>query len=113
MQPFTNDPNQAIQGLLADPSQVSNVQLQWLRNQYSPTDYMQGILAPMEHQAYSREIAQEGPGGAVAGFGGPIAYYLAKSLGALSGRTGPSLDEMFAGMRGAVQGMRNPFAGSY
>lgn len=111
MQPFTTNQGQVIQGLLSTPQDISNVQLQWLRNQYAPNDYMQGILAPYEHQAFAREVAGEGLGGTAAAYGGPIAYYLAKLSGLMGGRTPASMDEVFAGWQGANQGIRNPFTG--
>jgi len=103
--PFSTNAAQVIARLLQNPQAVSNVQLQWLRNQYPANDYMQGILAPYEHQAFAREAASEGPGGAAAMTVAVPAYAAAKGLGIVGGRSGSdALTQILAGLQGAGQG---------
>ena len=108
--PFTTDKNAVIQALLTKPETVSNVQLRWLRNQYPPNDYMQVLLAPYEHQAFAREVAQQNP---VTGVGlgavGVPAYQGAKALGVMGSRTGFQPDQMFSAWRGIGQGINDYF----
>ncbi len=111
--PFSINAAQVIARLLQNPQAVSNVQLQWLRKQYAPNDYMQGILAPYEHQAFAREVSQEGvlPAASQAVVAIP-AYQAAKGLGLMGSRTGFQPDQAFAGWQGVLQGLRNYFGAS-
>jgi len=104
--PFSIDKLAVISRLLQNPQALSNVQLQWLRNQYPPTDYMQGVLAPYEHQAFAREITQGSPAAGIGlGVVGIPAYQQAKAIGLLGSRTGFDPDQIFAGWRGIRQGL--------
>jgi len=75
----------------------------------NPRDrWLQELLAPFEHQAFAREWVREDPLVAVPSLGVAIpAYQLAKLFG-LGGKeaTPASLDQMFGGYRGLVQGLR-------
>ena len=107
--PFTIDKNTVIHGLLTDPQSLSNVQLQWLRNQYPPNDYMQQVLAPYEHQAFARETSEQGPLQAAGQGLLMIPGYQAKKALMGGGRTGPSLSELLSGWHGMGQGLSNYF----
>lgn len=65
----------------------------------------QQLLTPFEHKAFAREYTAEHPGSAPSMFLAPAAYAAAKRLGAASGRTKPSMDQVFAGMEGAAEGL--------
>ena len=67
---------------------------------------VQNILAPMEHQAFAREFAQESP--LLASVSLPFAipaYYAAKKLGLQKARSDPSWEEVKGGYTGLMQGL--------
>ena len=108
--PFTTDKNAVLQALLTKPESVSNIQLQWLRNQYGPKDYMQQVLAPYEHAAFAREVASNNPlAGVGLGLLAVPAYQQAKALGVIGSRTGFQPDQMFSAWRGIGQGINDYF----
>ena len=107
--PFTIDKNEVLRALITKPESVSNVQLQWLRNQYPPNDYMQVLLAPYEHQAFARETSEQGPLQAAGQGLLMIPGYQAKKAVMGGGRTGSSLDELLSGLKGVGQGLSNYF----
>ena len=57
-------------------------------------------LANAEHYLYGRKMVEDDPWNALYGYLKPIGYYTGKKLGVLSGRSPPSLEQMWAGMRG-------------
>lgn len=87
-------------------SQMSWDDLQMLR--YGTKDpALQEHLAPFEHRAYMREYATENPEALLVAPFLPPGYAAAKLVGALRGRTGPSLDQMAEGYRGAGDAIDN------
>lgn len=83
---------------------LSHAQLYSLRDKAGQME--QNRLAPMEHQAFAREFAQESPVLASASlpFAIPL-YYAAKKLGLQKARSEPSLEEVKAGYTGLMQGL--------
>lgn len=77
-------------------------QLTRLRDQYSPNDYMQGVLGPMEHKAFVRELRQNDPLAALSMLFAIPAYSAAKGLGILNARSPASWDEVFAAYEGLL-----------
>lgn len=68
---------------------------------------MQQILAPLEHRAYTRELSKVDPVQAAAMVGLIPAYQGAKALGIAPGDpTPPSLDQIFAGFQGLLEGFK-------
>ena len=68
---------------------------------------LQELLAPLEHQAFAREWMRANP--VSAGVSLPVAipaYQLAKLLKLVGSRTPASLDQLFGGYTGMVEGMR-------
>jgi hypothetical protein len=80
-------------------------QLRNMRAAYPDNDYMQGVLAPLEHKAYAREKVMENPLNFLTMLPAPVAYYMGKKLGLLGARTPASMDQVFAGWHGAMQGL--------
>jgi hypothetical protein len=68
---------------------------------------MQEVLAPLEHKAFAREYTKENPLMAPAMLTAPALYYLAKKMRLMGARTPPSIDQVFAGMEGTIQGLRD------
>ena len=68
-----------------------------------PTD--QQALAPAEHQAYAREYVGQNPASYPGMVAAPLGYYAAKKLGFQQGRTPASMDQVWAGIYGANQGL--------
>jgi len=98
-------PNDMIS--LSDLSNMGWEKMLRLRKKYSGDPMMQQMLAPFEHQAYARQYTQEHPvAGPIAMAVDAPAYQLAKLFGIKSGRSQPSLDELFAAYSGIMQGMR-------
>ena len=66
----------------------------------------QGMLAPFEHRAFAREFAQESPVRAAVSLPFAIpAYTAAKAAGLTGARSPASLDEIFAGYHGMLEGL--------
>lgn len=85
-------------------SEMSHAELYRLRGQPGAD---QALLAPFEHRAFSREFVQENPLAASVSL--PVAiplYMLAKKLGLQKARSPASVDEMFAGYQGLIEGLR-------
>jgi hypothetical protein len=62
-------------------------------------------LANAEHYLFGRMQTRENPMMALGAFVNPPAYYLAKQLGLMSGRSQPSLEQLMAGSRGYLSGL--------
>jgi hypothetical protein len=69
---------------------------------------MQRLLAPFEHQAFAREWTRENPYLAVPSLAAAIPVYQGAKLLGLGGpdATPASLDQLFAGYRGMMEGLR-------
>lgn len=95
-----------------DALRTSFADLPWsdlynLRKQYEGDPMMQQILAPLEHRAYTRELYKVDPLQAAAMVGLIPAYQGAKALGVAPGdATPPSLDQIFAGFQGLLEGFK-------
>jgi hypothetical protein len=97
-----------------DNLRTSFAELPWsdliaLRNRYPGDPMMQSILAPLEHRAYARELWKVDPSQAAAMVGLIPAYQGAKAIGAVpksESSTPASLDELFAGFQGLIEGLR-------
>jgi hypothetical protein len=87
-------------------AQMTHAELLRMRDAH-PEPFMQEVLAPMEHKAFAREYVQENPLMAPAMLTAPALYYLAKKMKLMGGRTPPSIDQVFAGMEGTIQGLRS------
>jgi len=103
-QPFSIDKNRVFGLLQSNPASVSNVQLRWLRNQYGPHDYMQGILAPYEHAAFAREQGQQGGIPALSAAMDIPLYQAAKALG-MGSRSGFDPWQMIPAYGALYQGL--------
>lgn len=92
--------------LFTGPSQAS---LLLERRAAGPDLAAQQRLAPLEHQAFAREIATEHPLQAVGMLGAIPAYQGAKALGLMKSRTGTTqpLAQMWGGYKGLAQGWAN------
>jgi hypothetical protein len=80
-----------------------------LRQRYPGDAMMQSLLAPLEHRAYARELSKIDPFQAAAMVGLIPAYQGAKALGITprdNTSTPASLDELFAGFQGLIEGLR-------
>lgn len=80
-----------------------------LRNRYPGDAMMQSLLAPLEHRAYARELWKVDPVQAAAMVGAIPAYQGAKALHLTpsdESSTPASLDELFAGFQGLIEGLR-------
>lgn len=80
-----------------------------LRSRYPGDAMMQSLLAPLEHRAYARELSRIDPLQAVSMVGLIPAYQGAKALHATpvdETSTPASLDELFAGFQGLIEGLR-------
>lgn len=67
------------------------------------------MLAPFEHRAFAREYVQDNPLSFPSMMVAPYAYALAKLLRTHGSRTRPSMEQVFAGQHGAVEGIQNYF----
>jgi len=63
-------------------------------------------LANAEHHLWNRYYASKGPFQAAGGLLTPFGYYAAKNLGLLGGRSPATIDQLLAGLSGAVEGIR-------
>jgi hypothetical protein len=104
---FNTNAAQVIAQLLQNPGNVNQMQLLALRKQYGNDPTMQQVLAPYEHQAYTRETVQRNPWSAIPLAVATPAYAAAKGLGILGSRSGSSdpLAQIIAGYKGIWQGL--------
>ena len=63
-------------------------------------------LANAEHYLWNRYYANQGPVEAAGAFVTPFGYYAGKKLGMLGGRSDASLEQLEAGLLGALAGIR-------
>lgn len=88
-------------------AQLSNAELMRMRNALPATDTAgQQRLAPFEHQAFAREVAQDTPLQAVGLLAAIPAYQVAKATGIMKSRTGATQpwEQILAGYKGLGQG---------
>jgi hypothetical protein len=78
-----------------------------MRQKMAPTDPLQAVIGPLEHREVAADFVREHP---VAGLPAMLlaapAYTGSKMLGLHKNRSPASLDEIFAGWEGAIQGIR-------
>lgn len=83
-------------------SELSHEELSKLREKSD----LQALLAPFEHQAFAREWTRENPLNALSLLPAIPGYQLYKLLGLDKEATPPSLDQLFGGYRGLIEGLR-------
>ena len=69
----------------------------------------QDLLAPLEHRAFAREWVGENPLNALPLAAAIPGYQLAKLLGLTQSRSKPSMDQLFGGYQGVLEGLNKRF----
>jgi hypothetical protein len=72
----------------------------------APDQATQDMLAPHEHRAYAREYVADNPLAAPGMAILPVGYALAKKAGLAKGRTDASMDQVYGGVQGTVEGLQ-------
>ena len=82
-----------------------------MRDRYGRSDYMQGVIAPLEHRDFVRELVRDNPLMALPMAVATPAYTAAKKLGLMpQARSAPSWDEIFAAYEGMFSGLKDRLA---
>ena len=85
----------------------------WLKARHLTSDPAeQQAMAVPEHRAFAREYVAEHPAAAPVMPVAALGYYLGKKAGLLKGRTPADFDQVFAGVEGTGQGLRDYFKGA-